>query len=79
MHEEDEKEETVTDRRQRYVTNSNKRLSGGAGKLELEDVLVKFAGGAGDDGLHLYPHYQGETQEGSRLEETRQQDMSQRV
>lgn len=39
----------------------------------------KFAGGAGDDGLHLYPHYQGETQEGSRLEETRQQDMSQRV
>lgn len=41
MTEDDEKEETETDRRQKDVTNSNKRLSGGTGKLQLEDVSVK--------------------------------------
>lgn len=41
MKEEDEKEETETDRRQKDVTNSNKRLSDGTGKLQLGDVSVK--------------------------------------
>lgn len=41
MTEDDEKEETETDRQQKDVTNSNKRLSVGTGKLQLEDVSVK--------------------------------------
>ncbi len=41
MKEEDEKEETETDGRQKDVTDSNKRPSGGTGKLQLEDVSVK--------------------------------------
>lgn len=41
MKEEDEKEETDTDRQQKDVTNSNKQLSGRTGKLRLEDASVK--------------------------------------
>lgn len=41
MKEENEEEEIETDGRQKDVTNSNKRLSGVTGKLQLEDVSVK--------------------------------------
>lgn len=42
MKEEVEKEETETDREQKDVADSNKRLNGGGmGKLQLGDVSVK--------------------------------------
>lgn len=37
----EDEDETKADRQQKDATNSNKRLTGGMGKLQLEDVLVK--------------------------------------
>lgn len=60
---EDEKEETEMD--------SNKRLRGAVGGLQMEYIWWNFAGGIGEDGMHLYPHYKGETKQKSPFQKSR--------
>lgn len=57
----DEKEETEMDGKQEDATYSNKRLQGVVGGLQMEYMWWNLAGWIGEDGLHLYPHDQGET------------------